>query len=176
MTVQEYAQTYLPDEIRFLEQRDASASDKLTIYEQAIIYKYSNDGYEAVNEFLRFKPDRPAAEFVDLLTQCLNKLPDHTGLVFRGVNLTIGELTNYLQAAGTGRIVIEPFFISVSTNKAIAYQFGRTVFRLYSKRGKYVDGITRFNEKEVIFVHHTSFRILSVEQMGERFEITMIEL
>lgn len=176
MTTEEYATTYLPDEIRLVEQRNSSESDKLTSYEQAIIYKYSNDGDEAVNEFLRLKPDRPATEFIDLLTQSLTKLPDHTGLVFRGVNLTPGELTNYLQAADTEEIIVKPFFISASISKAIAYQFGRVVFRLFSKRGKYVDGMTRFNEKEVICVHHTAFNVLSTEQIGERFEITMIEL
>jgi hypothetical protein len=54
MTTEEYAKEYLTREIQEIENSNRlNVLTDLTVYEKAIIYKYSEDGYLDLNERLR---------------------------------------------------------------------------------------------------------------------------
>ena len=54
MTVEEYANKYLENELKIIEGSNRKiVLPELTIFEKAIIYKYSEDGYQDLNEKLR---------------------------------------------------------------------------------------------------------------------------
>ena len=54
MTVEEYATTYLENEIRIIENSyGKNVLTQLNVFEKAIIYKYTEDGFDDLNESLR---------------------------------------------------------------------------------------------------------------------------
>lgn len=156
---------------------------ELTLYEKAFIYKYSEDGYESVNEALRKSCGKENTEFGDLLTKCLDKLPNYEGLVYRSANLSKVEREKYIVAFSSNKTLIEQTFVSTSKSRLIAMAFnGNTLFRMFSKTGKAIEKIAKFgvhnppNEKEVLFRPNRPFRILEIEEDGQRTIITMEEV
>ena len=64
MTAEEYAKTYLENEIRIIENSHRNdISPELTVFEKAIVYKYTEDGYESLNETLRKNKILEVSEF-----------------------------------------------------------------------------------------------------------------
>ena len=156
---------------------------ELSVYEKAFIYKYSEDGYEGVNELLRKSGGKENTEFGNLLAKCLGKLPDYEGLVYRSANLGKLERKKYVAALSLSQTLIEPTFVSTSKSKLIAMEFnGNTLFRIFSKTGKAIEKIAKFgihnppNEREVLFRPNRPFRILEIEEDGQRTIITMEEV
>jgi hypothetical protein len=116
--VEKYAKTYLPREIREIENSGRnSETHELTIFEKAVIYKYSNDGFEALNEQLRESKGKIYTEFGKLLDAVLSKLPDYEGLVYRGGQLTSRELAAYQVAFDARGLISEPVFGSTRPNR-----------------------------------------------------------
>lgn len=166
MTLEEYAKEYLFREIHLIESSEErlNALPELTVYEKAIIFKYSDDGYEDLNERLRLSEGKDISTFGKLLDECLEKLPDYQGRIYRGVNLSKKYLNRYLEAFQNNTLITEPFFISTSESQLASRMFGRSVqFQILSKTGKSIREIVKFeDEKEVLFRYNTSFEILDI--------------
>ena len=77
-----------------------TVSKLLMVEEIAIIRKYSDDGYEWVNENLRNSYFVEAGGFVDMLGFVLGKLPSHVGIVYRGVDLNKDQIAKYNNKSG----------------------------------------------------------------------------
>lgn len=166
MTIEEYAKKHLSREIQLIESSEErlNALPELTVYEKAIIFKYSEDGYEDLNEKLRLSEGKDISAFGILLDECLKKLPDYQRRVYRGVNLNKYDLNRYLEAFQNNTFVTESFFISASESQLASRMFGRNVqFQIISKTGKSIREIAKFeDEKEVLFRYNTSFEILDI--------------
>ncbi len=129
----------------------------VSIFDKAIIYKYTCDGYGTVNEILRKSKCKKNSGFGKLLNKSLTKLPNFDGLVYRAANLTKNELKRYEDAIGSNELLKEYSFISTSKSRMIATAFnGNTLFRIYSRTGKEIEKIAKFgihgypNEQEVL--------------------------
>lgn len=165
MTTEKYAKEYLFHEIQLIESSEErlNALPELTVYEKAIIFKYSEDGYEDLNEKLRLSEGKDISDFGMLLDKCLGKLPDYQGRVYRGVDLSKYDLNRYSEAFQNNILITESFFISTSESQLASRMFGRNVqFQIISKTGKSIREITKFEEKEVLFKYNISFEILDI--------------
>jgi hypothetical protein len=163
MTPEEYAKEYLFREIKEIETSyRLNILTELTVYEKAIIFKYSEDGYEDLNEKLRLSNGNNISNYGILLGDSLSKLPNYEGIVYRGVKLNNVELNKYMSAFSKDEPIVEPFFVSTSISQLSARMFGNVRFEIFSKNGKKITEIARFNEGEVIFKYNTEFIILDI--------------
>ena len=111
MTTEEYAKEYLFREIKEIENSHRlNVLTELTVYEKAIIYKYSEDGYLDLNEKLRLSEGKDISVFGVLLDECLSKLPDYQGITYRGESLTDLELERYRFAFNNNMPLRQHFF------------------------------------------------------------------
>lgn len=182
-TAQEYAQLHLQNEIAAIQQtNDRHADIDLTIYEKALIYKYTNDGYAETNKILRQSQGKTFTEYAELLQAALSKLPAFEGLVYRSVYVTEQALQKYQQAANNNAAVTEHAFISTTINKDVAIFFkgenGKVpncLFYTYGKTGRHIELISKFGiEEEVLFVPNTPFQVLIVTDEMEPGFTTII--
>ena len=164
MTIEEYAKEYLFREIKEIENSNRlNVLTELSVYEKAIILKYSIDGYEDLNENLRLSGGEKISLFGTFLDECLEKLPHYQGRVYRGVDLSKYDLNKYLKAFESDIPIKEPFFISTSESQLTSRMFGKNVqFQIISKTGKSIKEIAKFEEKEVLFRYNTFFEILDI--------------
>ena len=164
MTTEDYAKEYLFREIKEIEKSHRlNVLTELTVYEKAIIYKYSEDGYVDLNEKLRLSEGKDISTFGLLLDECLEKLHNYQGRVYRGVDLSKYDLNRYLKAFQGDIPVKESFFISTSESQLTSRMFGKNVqFQIISKTGKSIKEIGKFEEKEVLFRYNTLFEILDI--------------
>ncbi len=180
---EKYSKDNLSQEISEIKNSNRNIENfELSVYEKALIYKYSNDGYEIVNENLRKSKGKKLDEFGKLLNKTLAKLPNFDGVVYRGANMTTQELQRYKEAVTKNKILKEYSFVSTSKSRLIAMAFkGNTLFRIYSRTGKEVEKIAKFglhgtsNEKEVLFRPNRNFIILEVAKELDYTLITMEE-
>ncbi len=154
----------------------------LSVFEKAAILKYTEDGFEYLNEKLRKSEGKEKTDFGKIIDQSLAKLDDFKGLVYRCVTLTKRELQLYRDAFDLGNPITEYAFLSTSKSKTTAYMFGKnTVFKIYSRTGKDIQKIAKFgsdhpqNEQEVLFRKGRSFHILDISKEDSRTLITMEE-
>jgi hypothetical protein len=154
----------------------------LSLEERTLIYKYTEDGYEQLNERLRVSKGKDISEFGKLLDKTMAKLPDYEDITFRAADLTDIELQNYLSAHENNGILVEHSFVSTSKSKVIAYGFGKTCrFTIVSKSGKDIEPFAKYgahhpqNEKEVLFRPNTRFKVLEVTKEGKYTLITLEE-
>jgi ADP-ribosyltransferase exoenzyme len=176
MTPEEYANRYLENEIKIIENTDINnILPELTTHEKAIIYKYSEDGYQDLNEKLRISNGVNIPIFGKLLSECLEKLPNFVGNVYRSTNLTDEEYNRYLTAYLKDELIIESFFISTSRSRLIGNQFGNFSFEIFSQTGKCIENISKFyNEKEVVIKYNTSFRVISIDEINRQIQLIEI--
>ena len=165
MTIEEYASSFLEEEIRIIENSfRMDVISELSVFEKAIIYKYSDNGYEDLNERLRKSKGENMPLFAKLLDKSLSKLPDFTGFVFRGIDLSKAEFKRYQDIFDKNELLTENFFISTSRNRFIGNQFGTTRFELFVKNGKAIEQIAKYNdEKEVVLRYNSVFVISRVD-------------
>ncbi|MDZ7899902.1 MAG: ADP-ribosyltransferase [Arcicella sp.] len=165
MTTEEYAKEYLTQEIQAIENSNRlNVLTELTVYEKAIIYKYSEDGYLDLNERLRISKGKDISDFGLLLDEFLSKLPDYQGIVFRGVNLPKYKIDEYFIKFERKERVIENAFLSTSLKTSEAYKYGTTVLQIFSRTGKSVESISRYPyEKEILFRYNRQFEIVAID-------------
>lgn len=181
--LQIFAQNHLSDEIKEVTSSTRkSAFKNLSNEQRAIIYKYTDDGYKAINQVLRESKGKNLDEFGKHLNSSLNKLPKFEGLIYRGVLLSKASLQRYLKAHEVGELIEEHCFVSCSKSRTIAMTHGNTLFRIFSRTGRDVELLSKYgtfgdiNEKEVILKPNRKFRILEIgNKMGYQ-EITMEEV
>jgi len=181
---EQFATRHLSQEILDIERSGRKTElPALSVFEKAIIYKYSEDGYEQVNELLRVSKGKSNSDFGSVLNHSLSKLPNFNGLVFRCVDLSNLELKRYKEALENNEPITEYSFVSTTKSELTAMAFGRnTRFVIYSRTGKEIEKIAKFgiynppNEKEVLFRSGRSFNILEVTKEQNHTLITMEEI
>lgn len=179
------------DALRVVQHGDyTTALPQLAVAEKALVYHYTEDGYEALNEGLHATPHAPLSAAAQALVATLAKLPPHVGEAFSGVWLRRSELQFYQACALTGTPVRWPAFLSASLKNSIAMKFLRTgrkncLFVMQSKTGRLIEAVSRYgshgqapeqNEYEVLFSPQTEFDVLAVEAERDYTRITLDEL
>ncbi|HEY8782805.1 MAG TPA: ADP-ribosyltransferase [Mucilaginibacter sp.] len=166
----------------FEEVKSRNISDVLSFEEQAIIYKYTEDGYERLNERLRISKGKEFSQFGKFLDKALAKLPNYEDVTYRAVDLTNTELQKYIDAKENNSILVEHSFISASKSKAIANGFGKSCrFRIFSRSGKNIEEFAKYginhpqNEKEILFRPNSRFKVLEVTKYEQYTLITLEE-
>jgi len=180
--LEEYVRNYCSREL--IEARKKSATiGYLSSEEHALIYKYTEDGYESVNEKLRLSDGRDYSDFGKFLDRTLAKLPDYEDIAYRAVNLTPFEMQKYLDAYANNSILVEHSFISASKSQAVAYEFGNSCqFRIFSRSGKDIEAFAKYgthhpqNEREVLFRPNCRFEVLEVTKRDNKTLITLEEV
>lgn len=180
--LQKYVSQNLEKEFREVtNSHRVSELDELDSYEKAIIYKYTEDGYESLNENLRLGKQMP--ELGIYLLDTLKKLRDYKLLCYRAVPLRKAELEKYYNAFQNDTVIIERTFLSCTKSKAIALAFCQSpLFVILSKRGKDIEKIAKFgvnsgqNEKEILFKPESKFRVLHIQEENRRINITLEEV
>ncbi len=164
MTTKKYAKKHLSHEIQLIESSDERMNTlpELTVYEKAIIFKYSEDGYLDLNERLRKSEGEDISEFGILLDECLRKLPEYQDVVYRGVILTDTELERYRLAFNDNETLREYFFVSSSKSRSKAYEWcskrNKVLFEIFSFKGKSVEFSSKYPaEKEILFRYNSDF-------------------
>lgn len=160
----------------------ASETIELTNAEKALIYKYSDDEYEFVNQYLRTNKGK-LNEFGRFLDKSLDKLPNYKKLCFRAVKLGSNEIEKYEKAYNSSNIITEYSFLSSSSSRLLAIQFNHNVlFRIQSKKGKDIQKIAKFginsgqNEKEILFRANSKFNVLDITKENNKTLITIEEV
>ena len=181
MTTEKYAKKHLSREIQLIESSDERMNTlpELTVYEKAIIFKYSEDGYLDLNERLRLSEGKDISDFRILLDESLSKLPDYQGIVFRGVDFPKYKIDEYITKLSNNEFVTETAFLSTSLKVNEAYKYGMTTLRIFSERGKFIGSISKYqNEKEVLFRYNTTFEIIAVDfdKENNKYFISLEEL
>ena len=181
MTTEKYAKKHLSREIQLIESSDERMNTlpELTVYEKAIIFKYSEDGYLDLNERLRLSEGKDISDFGILLDECLSKLPDYQGIVFRGVNFPKYIIDKYIAKLADEEKVIDNAFLSTSLKANEAYKYGRTILQIFSKTGKDIGSISKYqNEKEILFRYNITFEIIAVgfDKENNKYFISLEEL
>lgn len=164
MTVEEYATTYLENEIRIIENSyRKNVLTQLNVFEKAIIYKYTEDGFDDLNELLRISKGKNITHFGTLLAECLDKLPDFIGTVFRSENLAKNEWEEYLLAFTNDSIITKHSFTSTSKSQLSANKFGIYRLEIFVQKGKDIEKIAKYDdEKEVIIRYKSNFRVVGI--------------
>jgi hypothetical protein len=181
MTLEEYATEYLYREIKLIEfsEERMNALPELTVYEKAIIFKYSEDGYEDLNEKLRLSKGKDISDFGILLDECLSKLPDYQGIVYRGADFPKYKIDQYVIKLSNNESITEHAFLSTSLIANEAYKYGMTTLRIFSKKGKTIGSISKYqNEKEILFRFNTKFEIIAIDfdKENHKYLISLEEL
>ena len=126
MTTEEYAKENLFREIKEIENSHRlNVLTELTVYEKAIIYKYSEDGCLDLNEKLRLSEGKDISTFGLLLDKCLSELPDYQDVVYRGDSLTMFEINQYNHRFVNQEYYEEHFFFSSSKSINKAYEYAK---------------------------------------------------
>lgn len=164
MTIEEYATTYLKKEISIIENSHRKdVLTELTVFDKAIIYKYTEDGFDDLNEKLRTSKGKNIIPFGILLAECLDKLPDFIGTVFRSENLAKHEWEEYSLAFKNNSLITKHGFTSTSKSQLSANKFGNYRFEIFVQKGKNIEKIAKYDdEKEVIIRYNTNFMVVSI--------------
>lgn len=151
-------------------------------FEKTLIYNYTFDGFEELNETLRTGGTN---DYEDLLNTTLDKLYDYQGLVYRGVELEDSEIQVYQEALDNDVPVTELSFVSTSKLRYLCFPYSgfSTLFRIMSKTGKEIEDISFYgtnsisdqNEQEVLFKSKTQFRVLEISEVDSKTFIDLEE-
>jgi hypothetical protein len=173
-TIEEYVKSIKTVADEFRKSGKQGAYNELSFEEKVIIYAYSDNYYEDLNEQLRDSKGTKLKPFGHYLRTALSKLPNYVGLVFRGVDMDNSSLQRYQEDA----IITEYSFLSTSQDPKIADQFKKNVFfTIFSDTGKVIEKVSkRPIEHEVLFVNNTEFKVLDVTKEGNSTLITMEEI
>jgi len=183
-TAEEYARAFLEREIREIENSERNnVVSMLSVFEKALVFKYSEDGYESLNEGLRILKGKNNSEFGKLLRLTLRKLPNYVNVVYRSAKLTEAEMQRYQEAFESDDLIREYSFVSTSRSRAAAMMWnGSVLFRILSKTGKEIEGIAKYgifsgqNEKEVLFMPNLKFRVVGIRKDKDYTLISLEEI
>lgn len=138
----------------------------------AVLRDYTDMGYQKLNKETRNPPPGELMAIKEkALNTALDKLPNHEGTVFRGLN----RARNW----EVGSTIEETGFSSSTTNKGIAENNfgGNTFISIKSKTGKEISPMSRFKgEQEVVFKSGTQFKVASKRQEGDKVFYEMEEV
>ena len=182
MELKEYVELKYPDALNAIRQStSAKEITELTEHEKAIIYAYSDEGYEVNAELRKFRK-LVTPEFAVHLNAALAKLPSTKAVVHRGIWRINSVLKMYQNAFKTGEILIEYGFTSASQSRSIAEQFGEIILDISSKNGKPIEKLTKFgasvmdNEQEVLFESSSKFIVRNIVERNSFIYISLKEI
>jgi hypothetical protein len=176
------ARLRLKDEIAIVKRDYSNILTELTVEEKAVIYWYSSNGYEGINNILRESKGKKSPQLGILLNIALSKLPNSNLVVYRGIRFTHSRLKQYLLAFEISEPIVEYAFMSTSLRKSTATQFGTIILRIFSKNGKLIEQIAKFglnsslNEREILFEKGSQFIVLEIKEENPYFFITLEEI
>lgn len=181
MDLEQYVKQHLLRALNRITESDrVNELPNLTIYEKAIIFAYTDingNHHQILNERLRASKGTDVSDFGYFLEATLAKLDDYEDLVFRGVDKAYCDVQKYIKAKETKSRVTEYQFLSASKFQIIAQGFGHILFRIYSKRAKNIEKVSKFvREKEVLFQRGASFKVIYVTDNGFSTIITLKEI
>ena len=199
----DFSEPYLANALRVVQERGyvtAYADCDITPEEKAIIYYYthSHECSDAIKGPIA-RAGGVIAEPMGLWLQAaLTKLPPYGGLVYSAEQWPAATLLllQQLQAAdkplGTLANVPWPNFMSSSLSKKVAERHRSNnpirkncLLTIFSRTGRYIEALSRYgvngsygvdSEREVLFLPHTSFRVVGIRQKTSHSEIELIEL
>jgi hypothetical protein len=153
----------------------------LSFHEKTLVYKYTLDAFEDLNEDLRAGK---MPEFELYLNYILGKLPNFKDVVYRGCVLSKAQINRYKTAVEKKEPLVELGFTSASKSRQVAEMFskGNTIFRIISKTGKSIEALSfhgiqsPLNEREVLFKSRTSFKALGLKDENSKIIITLEEM
>lgn len=155
----------------------------------ALIFYSSDNGYKQINRLLRghlkeFEKklynwqtlDRAKNDYLEqarFAAAALNALPNYKLLAFRQTTLSADQIAKYK----VGEIVTEHGFTSTSTGIVESENFqGNVRYTIFSQTGKIIQEYAKHpNEKEVLFLPGSKFKVLSVEEKEGKTFIRMVE-
>lgn len=156
----------------------AHTPQPLTAGDLSALADYTGLGHEDLNDALRNRTmDASQQARVDALNQALEKLPPHSGMVYRGTDLPPDVLARYQPDA----VVTEPAFFSTSVDPAVARSTsfaGNVEFKILSKTGRDISSISNFSsEQEVLFQTDRQFYVVDrrLDPVTGRTIIEMLE-
>lgn len=186
-----YAKKACPDALRIVQTGGyATALPQLSAAEKAVLYHYTEDGYEALNATLHAHPRAALPELGRALVTILTKLPPYAEAAYCGVHLSPRELQFYRACARSATPVHWPAFLSTSLRARMAMRFLRTepkncLVVIQSKTGRLIEEVAKWgihglapgqNEAEVLFAPQTTFDVLAVVDEPDYTRITLDEL
>lgn len=148
----------------------------LTTEHLSALADYTGLGHEDLNDALRTDTmDASQQARVDALNQALEKLPPHSGSVFRGTNLPPDVLARYQP----GAVVTESAFFSTTMDLNVAQSpafAGNVEFRILSKAGRDISSFSLIpSEQEVLFQTDATFFV--VDRRSDPFTgLTIVEM
>jgi NAD:arginine ADP-ribosyltransferase len=179
----------LSEYIKQVERKTFSDSEILKTEEIAVIYAYTEDMYEPLNERLRRNLGQLDTDFGKELDRILAKLPNFEGWVFKGASLNSRRIAYYETAFNNYENVIHHAFESTSKSELTAKAFMRNsktdkqvLFAIISKSGKDVEKYSKYgsltgqNEKEVLFRANAQFEVLNIATSSDFITITLNEI
>ncbi len=175
-------ENYLASELLDFQHKGlGEAVTELSVWEKVLIYSYSLDGYEGLNEALRAGK---AHRMEGVLNEALGKLPDIGDAVYRGALLAEHEKSIYVKHFQEQTPLVEPAFISSSTSKRVAnlYSGADTLFYIESEHGKSIEQFSFYgknhpqNEREILFKSKSIFIVDAVEKILRTTEIFLKEI
>lgn len=180
--IRKYVQDHLARELEEIKNSNRNNYiEELNEFEKAIIYHYTDDGYEFLNETLR--DGGSITEFGKYLNYSLNKLPNYKLLCYRTIKCSKTKLKKYYDALDKDTVIVEKSFLSCSKSRILSQYFSDSpLFIIKSKRGKEIEKIAKFgidsseNEKEILFMSNSKFKVLEINEENNRIIITLEEI
>ncbi|MGE0174677.1 MAG: ADP-ribosyltransferase domain-containing protein [Oligoflexales bacterium] len=150
---------------------------QLSVEEFLAIRSYAGSGFRKVNEALRIgKLDEQTKAFADVIASGLRKLPTYKRVVYRKTHLSQEVIEKYQQAFKAGDIIQERGFTSTTINQVSNFN-GNADFIIESKTGVLIEKISSApGEREVLFAAGSKFKILGVQNAGEKWTIMLSEI
>ena len=100
-----------------------AALPQLSVAEKALLYHYTEDGYDALNTALHDHSGEASSALGQAMEAVLAKLPPFVGEVFSGAWLRRSELAHYRACAQTGAPVRWPAFYRLARKSALPGNF-----------------------------------------------------
>lgn len=182
--MEEFVNRVIPSILETVLRNKIGANSGLSPYEVALIYHYSESGYEDINENLIQNKGEITTEYEKLLVESLDKLPNFIGRVYRGVKLNANQKQYYFNAFAAEIPLNSYSFLSSSKKVTIAnmYSSGDTIFEIISKTGKEIENFAKFginsgqNEFEVLFLPNVKFDVLDIRKDNNLTYILLEEI
>ena len=175
--------------LKHIENKTFGDSEILNREEIAVIYAYTEDMYEPLNERLRRNLGQIDTELGKELDRILAKLPNFEDRVFKGKSLNSSRTAYYEDTFNNNDIVTHYAFESTSKSELIAKSFMRNsktdkqvLFTIISKFGKDIEKYSKYgtssgqNEKEVLFRPNSQFEVLYIDKSKDFITITLNEI
>ena len=153
-------------------QKAARAAVKLSIENAAALEGYTKYSATINSKLWHGKSDPAHDAQVKSINAVLDKMPVHSGTVFRQADLATAAKAGRYKVGAT---ITEKGFTSATTKRDTGFG-GNTYMVIHSRNGKQVWDHSRHpKEREVMFKSGTKFKVLSVAHHHDK-EITVIHM